>query len=249
VGLGPGDPELVTVKALRVLREVPVILCPGELSREILERISRLPGSGLDLRAREVRVLPFPMTRDRVRLEEAHETLAREAAEILSLRGQAAFVCQGDPGFYSTFFRFLPHLLRFLPGLRWETVPGVPSFSAASSLLQIGLAGEGEAVWLGPCPPPGRLGEEAERLAEISRTLVFLKARHLDPRELLSLEEAGFWWGWVSRAGLPGEEVRRADREGGAEGFRGGDYLSLMVVRRGEGDGKGAVSRRGRVLP
>lgn len=239
VGLGPGDPELVTAKALRVLREAPVILCPGRLSRELLERVSRLPGSGLRLEEKEVRVLGFPMTRNRARLEEAHRELAREVAAVLSPGGRAAFACQGDPGLYSTFFRFLPALRRVLPGLRFETVPGVPSFSAASSLLKTPLVQEGEALWLGPCPPPGRLLPEAERLLEASRTLVFLKARAMDSRQLLLLQRAGLWWGWVRRAGLPGEEVRRAEEGGDRPRVPERlpeDYLSLLVVRREGGE-------------
>ncbi|MBC7106944.1 MAG: precorrin-2 C(20)-methyltransferase, partial [Firmicutes bacterium] len=116
LGVGPGDPELITLKALRVLREVPVILAPksrreGEsLALEIVARVL-----GPEMARKETVELHFPMTRDPGRLGAAWREAAETAAGYLRRGRDVAFVTLGDPTFYSTFFLLREEVARLAP--------------------------------------------------------------------------------------------------------------------------------------
>ncbi len=125
VGVGPGDPELVTLRAARVLKEAPVIFypvkSPGErgIALEIVK--------GLVSKEAELVEVVFPMVRNETLLREAW----RRGAEAILYHPQpwGVFITLGCPQIYSTFFYLGP----YLGSLEVEIVPGVTSFSACSS--------------------------------------------------------------------------------------------------------------------
>src|SRR6266571_3391459 len=102
IGVGPGDPELLTRKAERILRQVPIICAPtanpadGSYALSIVEPF-------LDRSRQEVIVQVFPMRRDQAGLEEYWETAAEEVAERVKSGSDVAFITIGDPFLYSTF--------------------------------------------------------------------------------------------------------------------------------------------------
>ncbi len=134
VGVGPGDPELLTLKAHRVLQKAPVLFypvgSPGEKGVALQSVKGFLPTST------ELVEVVFPMVKERTVLEEAWEKGARLI--LGSPHRWGAFVTLGCPEVYSTFF----HLLPYLGDLDVEVVPGVPSLSAC-------LARTGEPLLLG----------------------------------------------------------------------------------------------------
>lgn len=137
IGLGPGDPELLTVRGKRLLESAGTVYTPGRLSRTVArEYVS------------EGRIgdLEFPMTRDEAKLRRAW----KEAAEVIAPNardGEVAFVTLGDPNVYSTFGHLRRTLETFHPDIGIEIVPGVSAVTAFATALGIEIeAGGGLAL-------------------------------------------------------------------------------------------------------
>jgi precorrin-2/cobalt-factor-2 C20-methyltransferase len=130
VGLGPGDPELVTVRGRNVLAEADVVYTPGRLSRSVATE--HVPES-------RIGDLDFPMTRDEEELRRAWRAAAAEIAPR-AREGTAAFVTLGDPNVYSTFGHLRRTLAAFHPDVELEVVPGVSAVTAFATALGVEIA-------------------------------------------------------------------------------------------------------------
>ena len=133
VGVGPGDPELLTLKAVRVLRQADVIMLPdtGGQEKTALNIVKDYA---------EGKTLTFakmPMVRDKAMMDEAHEQAAGQICALLDQGKQVAFLTLGDPAIYSTYMYVHEKVLR--RGYPVEVVPGVPSFCAAAARLNRSL--------------------------------------------------------------------------------------------------------------
>ncbi|NOZ58264.1 MAG: precorrin-2 C(20)-methyltransferase [Euryarchaeota archaeon] len=222
VGVGPGDPELLTLKARRVLESVDVLCAPDsgragkalEIVRRAVKREFRL------LRPR------FPMTRRREVLERAW----REASEAIYAeleRGEdVAFVTLGDPTFYSTFAYVMQRLRAAHPEVEVEIVPGVTSLSACAASLGEPLVSGGERLAV----VPAAYGlERLEQLAENFDTIVLMKVS----RSFDAIAER------IERLGLSERAVFAA--RCGSDAFFSSDlaslrrkevdYLSMILIR------------------
>ncbi len=225
IGVGPGDPELITLKALRVLERVPHIFasCSTKNNYSLALNIvrSHLNGAGLEH-------LPFPMTRDAQVLEEAWDRNARRVLEVLASGSDAAFVTLGDPLTYSTYGYLLKTLKRLQPEVRIITIPGITSYNAAAALTHIPLTEGEESFYV----VSGARG--AARLREVIDTadnIVMLKTyRHFDDiyralEELNLLDRATC----ISLCGLEGETVVEDLRR--LKGSRL-PYLSMIIIKK-----------------
>lgn len=225
IGVGPGDPELITLKALKVLERVPHIFasCSTKNNYSLALNIvrSHLNGAGLEH-------LPFPMTRDPQALQAAWESNARRVLEVLGTGADAAFVTLGDPLTYSTFGYLLKTMKRLNPSTRIITIPGITSYAAAAALTHIPLT-EGEESFF---VVSGAMG--AARLREVldkTDNIVMLKTyRHFDDiyralEELNLLDRATC----ISRCGLEGETV--VDDLRSLKG-RPLPYLSMIIIKK-----------------
>ena len=189
IGVGPGDPELLTLKAYRILKEVDMIVAPK--SREDKRSLALLTIEGLMKREEKewenepIVVEPvFPMTKDRDKLEQywkkAREVvLARaEAKAKAKAKGKGcetvAFVTLGDPSMYSTFYRFMEIFKDVMEEV--EVVPGVTSFSACSAIAKVPVAEGNEIVSI----VPDVKARGALRVIESSDSLIFLKPKNMD---------------------------------------------------------------------
>jgi len=225
IGVGPGDPDLITLKALKVLHRVPHIFasCSTKNSYSLALSIVRchLNGAGIEH-------LPFPMTRDPQVLAEAWERNARRVLEVLDMGTDAAFVTLGDPLTYSTFGYLLKTLKRLAPEVRIVTIPGITSYSAAAARTHLPLTEGEESFQL----VSGALG--AAKLREVidkSDNIVMLKTyRHfeeiyqaLEEMDLLDRTTC------ISRCGLEGETVVENLRE--LKG-RKLPYLSMIIIKK-----------------
>ena len=147
IGLGPGDPELMTVKAARLLREVERVYHPASADGDSFAARILTP---LGLDPSRMRPTMLRMSRDR-RADGA--TYARIAAEIaLDLTGgrSAAWVTEGDPLLYGTFLHLHEEVRRLMPGVRIEIVPGVSSLHAATAQLGVAAASLDEKLAVVP---------------------------------------------------------------------------------------------------
>jgi precorrin-2/cobalt-factor-2 C20-methyltransferase len=225
IGVGPGDPELITLKALKVLHRVPHIFaaCSTKNSYSLALSIVRchLNGAGIEH-------LPFPMSKTTQVLQEAWEANARRVLEVLDTGSDAAFVTLGDPLTYSTFGYLLKTLKRLRPETKIVTIPGITSYSAAAALTHIPLAEGEESFYL----VSGALG--AAKLKEVigkSDNIVMLKTyRHFD-EIYQALEEMDLLdrTTCISRCGLDGETVVEDLRV--LDG-RAIPYLSMIIIKK-----------------
>ncbi|NPV73362.1 MAG: precorrin-2 C(20)-methyltransferase [Pelotomaculum sp.] len=224
VGVGPGEPELLTLKAARILQEVAVVFFPrGDKGEQSLALQIVRPLLHPDQELREV---TFPMTTSRRALEGAWREVAQTVTAVLDAGRDAAFITMGDSTLYSTFFYLKRALREARPDLEVETVPGIPSFSAAAALLSRPLAcgREGLAV-----VPATRGRAFLRQVLATFENVVILKAGPVleEMRNLLAeagrLEEAAY----VCRCGMPGQLL---EENLAAAGELPGDYFSLILV-------------------
>jgi len=229
IGAGPGDPELLTIKAYRVLQESPVIAYPqGKKGAD--GYAYTIIKSLIDSEKKTLLPLHFPMTKDKTLLKSYWEKAVEEVAEFLLAGENVAFVSEGDPLFYSTFIHLMRVLARKHPELEISAVPGVSSvFGAAASLaLPISDGDEKMAV----IPASDDMVLMKKHLQE-NDTVVFLKvAKVLQPMIHLlgesGLEKSSFV---VSRATASDEQVYTNIQE---LKNREINYLSLMIVKTKE---------------
>jgi precorrin-2/cobalt-factor-2 C20-methyltransferase len=225
IGVGPGDPEFITLKALKVLARGPHIFAStsSKNTYSLAQNIVRA-----HLHGAKVEHLPFPMTREPGILQEAWEKNARRVLEVLASGTDAAFVTLGDPLTYSTFGYLLKTVKRLDPSVRVITIPGITSYHAAAALIHTPLS-EGEDSFF---VISGAMG--AARLREVldkSDTIVLLKTyRHME-EILATLEETGLLEHSVciSRCGLEGETVVEDLRT--LKG-RPLPYLSMIIIKK-----------------
>jgi precorrin-2/cobalt-factor-2 C20-methyltransferase len=147
LGIGPGAPDLLTLRAVDVLRRVPVVVGPRPRSGEqsLAARIAR-PHLSSDSRLEE---LTFPMVRDPEALRMAWAEAARRILTWLE-QGDVAFLTLGDASLYSTWTYLRSAIRTAKPGQRIETVPGITSFSAAAARTGRALAEGDEALVVVP---------------------------------------------------------------------------------------------------
>jgi len=133
VGAGPGDPQLLTLKAIEILRDCPVVALPDSGAGNRAVRAIVEPY----LEGREVVECSMPMTRDTEVLKTAHREAAEKLAGYLDRGLSVAFPTLGDPSVYST-AAYVQQELEAM-GYRTAMVPGVPSFCAAAAALNTTL--------------------------------------------------------------------------------------------------------------
>jgi len=230
VGVGPGDPELLTLKGLRALRGADEVFVPvgdtGEVGRaEATVREYLEEG--------RIRRLLFALSDDAERRERNWTDAAREVAKHLREEKTCAFATIGDPNVYSTFTYLARTVRGEVPAVEIETVPGITAMQdLASRSGTVLLEGDGRLALL-----PFTAGEERLREALDSfETVVCYKGGGRMPEVLSVAEEAGRLGGAVygARLGIPGEEVLPAAGMAGREGT----YLSAAIFG-GSGLGEG----------
>lgn len=137
ISVGTGDPELITLKGLRLLKSVPIVAFPLGVGNKP-GMAEQIVSPWLDVRQQKVG-LHFPYVRDEEILERAWQAAATKVWHYLETGRDVAFVCEGDGSFYSTFNYLAQTLTRLHPEVAIETVPGVSSPMAAAASLGLPL--------------------------------------------------------------------------------------------------------------
>ena len=222
--MGPGDPELLTVKGLRVLREADEVFVPvadtGEVGRAEATVREYLDGSW-------VRRLPFALSDDMQARERNWTNAAQEVSQHLQSGKTCAFATIGDPNVYSTFTYLARAVQKIEPKVEVETVPGITALQdLASRSGTVLLEGDERLALL-----PFTAGEEPlkEALAGFE-TVVCYKGGSRLGEVLRVAEEGGRMEDAVygARLGIEGEEVVPAREMVGREGT----YLSTVIFTR-----------------
>ncbi|MDD2365616.1 MAG: precorrin-2 C(20)-methyltransferase [Desulfuromonadaceae bacterium] len=226
IGVGPGDPELLTRKAEKILRNVDVILAPVSNPADASVALTTI-AELIDETRQEVVVHQFPMTSDRTALEAAWQKAAAMIAAHLEEGRSVAFITIGDPLFYSTFIYLMRILREQWPQIAIEIVPGISSINAAASLASISLVEAEEKMAV--IPATAGIAKIAAALAQFE-TVVLLKVKPLfsDILELLKQTGRDKSTVFVERAGSARQLVLTDFKE---IELHSPDYLSLLIIK------------------
>ncbi|MDV2885501.1 precorrin-2 C(20)-methyltransferase [Alkalihalophilus pseudofirmus] len=226
LGVGPGDPELLTIKAFRKLKETEVIAYPKKRkgSKSYAHRIIDLY---IKPEEKEMLGLVFPMTKDPVILEREWSNTVNQVWEYLKKGTDVAFVTEGDPLLYSTFIHMMKLMKSRHPEVNIQTVPGISSINGAASRLGIALAEGDDHVAIVPARDDYA---EMKRVIIENDCVIFIKvAKVMDLmldvlRELDLVDKASVVTKVTSDEEIVWDihELDRAELE----------YLTLMVVRK-----------------
>jgi precorrin-2/cobalt-factor-2 C20-methyltransferase len=236
IGVGPGDPDLITLAAVKALAVVEVVFTPASTKNDFslaLDIIRPHLCEGVKLQR-----LDFPMTRDDAVRQSARQQNARAVLECLALGCNAAFITLGDPLIYSTFGHLLRGMRAMDPAVEVRIIPGVTSFQAASACVGeilvegeeclVVATGNTEATkleYLLQAADAAVILKPAKRLAALKKTLQKSGTAH---RAKL-----------IVRCGLPEEKVFH-DLDHLPDTL---SYFSLLHIGRGaalsQGDGHG----------
>jgi precorrin-2/cobalt-factor-2 C20-methyltransferase len=226
LGVGPGDPELITVKAFRTIKESPVIAYPKKRkgSKSYAHQIVDVY---INPAEKEMLGLVFPMTKDPTILEREWSNTVEMVWEKLREGKDVAFVTEGDPLLYSTFIHMMKLMKDRHPEVAIKTVPGISSINGAASRLGIALAEGDDHVAIVPARDDY---ETMKKVLLENDCVIFIKvAKVMDLmlevlRELNLLDKASVVTKVTSEEEIIWDirELDRAELE----------YLTLMVVRK-----------------
>lgn len=204
VGVGPGDPELMTCKACRLIRENRVIALPGAQPEETLAyriAVQSVP----ELAEKQLLALVMPMTHDRDKMARSHREAADTVERVLDQGENVVFLTLGDPTIYST-FSYVQELIE-RDGYPTEMVSGVPSFCAAAARVNQPLVCWNEPLHV--VPAAHRL---TETLSDGGQYVLMKSGRRMkEVKEMLAASGRDVIA--VENCGIEGERVYRGVEE------------------------------------
>lgn len=225
IGVGPGDSELVTVKAVRIIREVDCIFAPradskrSSLALDIVKNVCE---------GKRVIEQVYPMVRDKAKLEEAWMASANEIKRELESGNNVAYLTIGDPLTFSTYCYLLQQLSKIIPSQHIHTIPGITSYNAAASLANFSLIEQNEKLAI--IPVSSNVDELRPILNSFDTIILMKVAKKLD-EVIVLLEEMNLIGNslFASYIGFNNEFITRdiPSLKGGGKG-----YLSVIIVRK-----------------
>jgi precorrin-2/cobalt-factor-2 C20-methyltransferase len=229
VGAGPGAPDLLTLRAARLLREVPVLAFPKS-SPYSPSMAWRIVAPTVGERPEQERLfLPFPMVHDPERLVRAWDHAICEIGTRLEQGLSVAFVTEGDPSLYSTFIYLLREARSRWPQLTIEVVPGVSSVTAVPAVTQTPIADGQERIAI----VPAAYGvDDLPELLSAFDTVVLMKIGPAMPAVIAAIEAAGLSDRavYVSRATQSGQRIVRDLHR--VEDQRGDCFAMIVVTKQ-----------------
>lgn len=223
VGVGPGDPELVTLKAHRLITSASVIAYPapddgGSFARSIAagyiaEGVTEIP-------------IIVPMRSERFPAQEVYDGAANDIATHLDAGRDVVVLCEGDPFFYGSFMYLFERLADRYPS---EIVPGVSSMTACAAALRRPLAARNDQLSVIPATLPE--DELRARLSACDAAAIIKLGRHYDKVRKV-LDELGLTdkAGYVERATLDTQKAGRlADMAADSA-----PYFSMILIYKGD---------------
>ncbi len=221
VGVGPGAPDLITLRAARLIAEAQVIAYPTLAGGESFAR-----AIAADLIASDVTevAMDVPMTVAREPAQEAYDLGAGIVAEHLRAGRNVVCLCEGDPFFYGSFMYIFARLSN---DFHVEVVPGVTSVTACAAQAAMPLVARNERLTVLPGPLPE--AELRERIAGAESVVIMKVGRHL-PKIRTVIAELGLTdaAAYVARATLPDEQVLPL-----SEAPDAAPYFSMILITKG----------------
>ncbi|HWP50477.1 MAG TPA: precorrin-2 C(20)-methyltransferase [Clostridia bacterium] len=219
VSVGPGDPELMTLQAVRLLKRCPVIAVPqtaggGTVALDIASQ-------AVDLSGKEIVLLPFLMVRDRQKLDESHRQLAGLLKKPLNLGRDVAMLSLGDASVYSS-FSYMVELLA-PEGYPFAVSAGVTSFCASAAALGVGLTEMNKPVHIIPA------GADDGQALALSGTKVLMKTGKALPQLIARLQKMQLLNKamLVQNCGLPNEKILKTI----PVDFESPSYFTTIIIK------------------
>ena len=222
VGVGPGDPELITLKSLRLIKSTEVIAYPKlkgskSFARNIIEEFIDLPKVEI--------AIEIPMTVNRLPAQRAYNAAAKEISTHLNMGKNVVFLCEGDPFFYGSFMYLHSRLYKkYLV----EIIPGVSSMTACAAMAKKPLAARNEVLTVLPGPLSKK--ELERRLADNNSSAIMKVGRHIKKIksviDRLGLMDSSLY---IERASLKGQKVLKL-----IDAPEVAPYFSMVLVNKEE---------------
>ncbi len=233
VGCGPGDPELLTVKAVKSIKNADVIMCPTSKEGKPSMALSVVSSIIDEANKQQIVNLVFPMTKDKEILENTWKKNARILADSVISGKKVVYLTVGDPYLYSTWIYLHREITKEHPEIKITVIPGIVSMFTFASKVGISLAEGAEKMAVIPsCYDLSRVKE----IAKNCDTMVFLKDGHYFDQVIKLLREAGFSENSVfaigQDLGTDQEIVRKMTLGEVTNETITTKYFSIMVVKR-----------------
>lgn len=221
IGVGPGDPQLMTLAAVKAIENSDAVILPTEPKEECYAyRIVRsvIP----DIDKKEILCRHFPMIRDKEQLKGAHDQIYEELQEMLDQGKDIAFLTIGDPSVYSTYNYMHERAVR--DGYEAKMISGVPSFCAVAAALGISLGDGKDEIHIIPA------SYELKESLQLKGTKIYMKSgkKLIELKERLLASPKSYHEIYaVSDCGLPEQKIMRGVEELETES----GYLTIVIVK------------------
>lgn len=223
IGVGPGDSELITLKALRILRKCPVVAYPAPDNGESFAR--QIAAPFISPEQKEIPII-IPMRVERFPAQEVYDAVAHKIAEHLRHDRDVVVLCEGDPFFYGSFMYLYE---RLADKFECEVVPGVSSMMAGASALGRPLAARNDVLTIVPAPLPD---EDILRQVDNCDAASIIKiGRHFERVHAL-LTHAGLvdFCGYLERISLPTQKIMPL---AAVDPSNAAPYFSMILMYKG----------------
>ncbi|MCH8168026.1 MAG: precorrin-2 C(20)-methyltransferase [Proteobacteria bacterium] len=222
IGVGPGDPELMTLKAHRLIAAARVVAYPAPDDGDSFAR--QIAAGTIPREAEEIPMI-VPMRAERFPAQQVYAEAAERIAGHLDQGTDVAVLCEGDPFFYSSFMYLFARLGARFPV---EIVPGVTSLTACAAALKRPLTARNDVLTV--LPGPLADAEMRPRIEAAEAIAIIKVGRHL-PRIRALLEAMGLTGnaGYIERASLGAEHVSSLE-----EAPEKAPYFSMILVYKGD---------------
>ena len=221
VGVGPGDPELLTLKALRLIKENEVIAVPGkDIQASVAYQIVK--GAYEELDEKTLIPVAMPMTKDSQVLKANHDKAADQVESYLKEGKNVVFLTLGDTTVYSTYLYVHKRILE--RGYEAEIVSGITSFCAVAARLNMGLVEADQPLHVIPATYKA---QEMDEILELPGTKVLMKTGKKMKQVKESIEKSGQKAVMIENCGMPSEKIYRSAEEIPEDS----GYYSLIIVK------------------
>ncbi len=233
IGVGPGDPDLLTVKAVKAIQDADVIMCPASAEDRPSIALSIISSLIDKSKNQEIVKLIFPMTKDKDVLESHWKNNAKIMAEKVLSGKNVVYLTVGDPYLYSTWIYMHRDISVNYPDIKISVIPGIVSMFTFASKVGVSIAEGAEKVAIIPsCYDLSSVKE----IAKHSDVLVFLKDGRYFDKVIDLLKESGFPDNSIfaigQDLGTDHEIIRKMTLGEVNDGTLTTKYFSILVVKR-----------------
>lgn len=233
IGCGPGDPDLLTVKAVKAIQNADIIMCPTSKEGKPSIAFSVISSILDKTKNQEIVNLVFPMTKDKETLESTWEKNSKILAEGVLAGKNVVYITIGDPYLYSTWIYLHREISKNHPEIKITVIPGIVSMFTFAAKVGISLAEGAEKFSVIPsCYDLSQVKE----IAKNSDTMVFLKDGRYFDQVIKLLKESGFSDDSIFAIGqdldTENEIVKKLTLGEVTKDTLTSKYFSILVVKR-----------------